>query len=114
MNRVIPAWERPGFCPHPSTGSRTPGGHNCGWCGRLNPWRTVAIIVPQIISARPPWWKRTMKLWLGKVSFHLPALLKPFIEGLVRRLGERAVEVVFDLVQQIGTWSCSSLRLRVR
>ena len=55
-----------------------------------------------------------MKLWLGKVSFHLPALLKPFIEGLVRRLGERAVEVVFDLVQQIGTWSCSSLRLRVR
>ena len=115
MNRVIPAWERPGFCPHPNSGTAKTGSQNCGWCGGLNPWRTLATIRPSIIiSARPPWWKRTVELLLWKGSLRLPALFKPFVEGLARGLGERTVEVVFDLMQNISTWSCSSLWLRIK
>ena len=41
MTRPTPAWNRPGFCPHPSYDTRLPGLHDCAWCGKPNAWGLV-------------------------------------------------------------------------
>ena len=104
MERVKPAWERPGFCPHPTTGTRRHGVHDCGWCGKPNPWHLIAQVRWPYIPPPPPRWKRLAKWWFRYGSTGLSALSRAFAEGLMRGAGEYVADRLIDWAHQVPQW----------
>ena len=115
MTRPTPAWERSGFCHHPSYDTRIAGPRDCSWCGKPNAWGLIGrATIPQLPFDSAPWWRSLLSRAYAN-SFRFGPGLVNWVRAAVNRW--IAHEVIPWLVERADSllqsvWSCIGFRLR--
>lgn len=115
MARVIPVWDRPDFCPHPSNGRWIRGPYDCAWCGKSQAGVLLVSWSWPFEPFRPePRWRRLVKRVVQVSARRGPGIGRFTLESVFRWFVHEGLAWLVDKVGFLSKFLVLALFVRWR